>query len=339
MIIEEKNVVSDTMLRVFMVFMVLYFIPSVGFVGPTAKPEAAVELETAQAAVNPELGMGGQSYVASNVSLAQPSPAVEAVIGGTLEPEEYSKPRMLLFSSYTVKKGDNLSEVAKHFGLYEDSLISANNVKNLRAVQVGQILRIPNQDGIYDTVKKDDDLFKIAARHKADEAAIRTANELFSDQINPNSSLFIPGARLPWDQKQKLDQRPSPSGGSFFWPIRGNITSRYGYRSNPFTGVRSLHNGLDIGAGMGAPVKAAMSGQISSVGYDTSYGNFVVITHQSGYRTLYGHLSVIRAKSGTYVNAGDRIGDVGSTGQSTGPHLHFTVYRNGVTVNPYTVLK
>jgi murein DD-endopeptidase MepM/ murein hydrolase activator NlpD len=339
--IDDKNIVSNAMLRVLMVFMVLYFIPSIGFAGRTAvKPEAVAELRNVEAAVEPEPGMGGPSYIANTVSLEPVSKGVEAVLGGVPEPEEYSKPRMLLFSSYTVQKGDNLSEVAKHFGLYEDTLISANDVKNLRGLQVGTPLKVPNQDGIYYKVKKDDTLFKIAASHKADGAAIQTANELFSDQINPDSSLFIPGARLSQEQKQKLDQRSESSGGSrFFWPIRGTITSQYGYRSNPFTGVRSLHNGLDIGAGMGTPVKAAMSGRVESAGYEQNYGNFVVITHQSGYKTLYGHLSVIRTKQGAYVNSGDRIGDVGSTGQSTGPHLHFTVYKNGRTVNPWTVLR
>jgi murein DD-endopeptidase MepM/ murein hydrolase activator NlpD len=89
---------------------------------------------------------------------------------------------------------------------------------------------------------------------------------------------------------------------------------------------------------MGTPIKAAMSGRVSSTGYNDATGNFVVISHHSGYRTLYGHMSVIRVKSGAYVKTGERIGDVGSTGLSTGPHLHFTVYKNGVTVNPRALM-
>ncbi|MCL2411980.1 MAG: M23 family metallopeptidase, partial [Treponema sp.] len=75
------------------------------------------------------------------------------------------------------------------------------------------------------------------------------------------------------------------------------------------------------------------------VGWDNVFGNFVIITHHSGFRTLYGHLSVIRTRAGAHVAQGERIGDVGNTGQSTGPHLHFTVYRNGVAVNPRALMR
>jgi murein DD-endopeptidase MepM/ murein hydrolase activator NlpD len=82
-----------------------------------------------------------------------------------------------------------------------------------------------------------------------------------------------------------------------------------------------------------------LPGRVSAAGWDNTFGNYVVINHHSGYRTLYGHLSVIRVKSGAYVGTGERIGDVGSTGLSTAPHLHFTVYKNGVTVNPRALIK
>jgi murein DD-endopeptidase MepM/ murein hydrolase activator NlpD len=82
-----------------------------------------------------------------------------------------------------------------------------------------------------------------------------------------------------------------------------------------------------------------MAGRVSSVGYDATSGNYVVITHHSGYRTLYAHMSFVRTKTGAYVRTGDISGDVGSTGLSTGPHLHFTVYKNGVTVNPRALIK
>jgi len=86
-------------------------------------------------------------------------------------------------------------------------------------------------------------------------------------------------------------------------------------------------------------VRAAMSGRVSAVGWDDVLGNYIVISHHAGYRTMYGHLSAARVKTGAYVGTGERIGDVGSTGLSTGPHLHFTVFKNGVTVNPRTLLK
>ena len=90
---------------------------------------------------------------------------------------------------------------------------------------------------------------------------------------------------------------------------------------------------------MGSSVRAAMSGRVSAVGWDDTLGNYVVISHHSGYRTMYGHMSAVSVKSGAYVGTGERIGDVGSTGLSTGNHLHFTVYKNGVTVNPRALMK
>lgn len=81
-----------------------------------------------------------------------------------------------------------------------------------------------------------------------------------------------------------------------------------------------------------------MAGRVISTGYNNIFGNFVVISHHANYRTLYGHMNVITTRSGTYVRAGEKIGEVGNTGQSTGSHLHFQVYKNGVTVNPIVLM-
>ncbi len=130
------------------------------------------------------------------------------------------------------------------------------------------------------------------------------------------------------------------NGDLFIWPVNNVITSSYGYRRDPFgSGRRLFHTGIDIRGGTGTPVKAAMSGRVSGVGYDRVLGNYVAINHHSGYRTIYAHLSVIRTRTGAYVGTGERIGDVGSTGLSTGAHLHFAVYKNGVTVNPRSLMK
>jgi murein DD-endopeptidase MepM/ murein hydrolase activator NlpD len=121
--------------------------------------------------------------------------------------------------------------------------------------------------------------------------------------------------------------------------VRGRITSRYGYRVNPVTLRRGFHAGLDIGANTGVPIRAAMRGRVTSAGYSDVFGNFVIISHNSNYRTLYGHMDVIRTQTGAYVDTGELIGDVGNTGQSTGPHLHFQVYKNGHTVNPALLMR
>ena len=122
--------------------------------------------------------------------------------------------------------------------------------------------------------------------------------------------------------------------GLFIWPIRGRISSDYGYRRSPISGKRHFHNGIDIAAPRGTPVAAALYGQVGYVGRDNTWGNYVVINHHSGYRTLYAHLHVVRVRVGDSVATGQRIGDVGNTGRSTGPHLHFAVNQNGVILNP-----
>ncbi|MDR2662626.1 MAG: M23 family metallopeptidase [Treponema sp.] len=280
----------------------------------------------AVAEVAPEESIGGResAVTAESVSLETE---------GLSEPEELNQPRMLLFSSYTFQKGDVAGEVAKQFGLSTSTLISVNGIKNTRGIQIGQTIRVPNQDGIFYSVRKGDTLELIATKHKAQVSEIKVANELFSDKINPNTSLFIPGATLPWEEEQQIN------GDLFAWPVRGRLSSYYGYRRSPFTGARSFHDGLDIAAPMGTPIKATMAGRVQSVGYDNVYGNFVIITHTAGYRTLYGHMNTIGTRSGAYVEVGSVIGTVGSTGQSTGPHLHFTVYKNGSSINPRSVLR
>jgi murein DD-endopeptidase MepM/ murein hydrolase activator NlpD len=280
-----------------------------------------------------EAGVGGGDYREKIL----PEEFMEAVNFelGMREPEAFSKPRTLLYSAYTVQKGDMIGGLAENFGLNQDTLISINNIKNTRLVQIGQVLRIPNQDGIMYTVKKGDTLEAIAEKYKSNAQDIQIANELFSDEALPGTSLFIPGARLDWMERQEIN------GDLFIWPVNSYITSPYGYRIYPFDddGGRQFHTGIDIGASTGTPVKAAMSGRVSFAGWNDVFGNHVVISHHAGYRTLYGHMSVIRVKTGAYVGTGERIGDVGSTGRSTGPHLHFTVYKNGVTVNPRSLLK
>ena len=284
-----------------------------------------------------EESVGGRESIVT-VELA----ALEAT--GVSEPEDLTKPqaRMLLFSSYTVQQGDVLGEIAKKFGLSISTVVSVNDIANTRTLQIGKVLRIPNQDGVFYKIKTGDTLTVIAEKHKAELAEIKAANELFSDKINPNTNLFIPGATAPWqDMPVVAVYRPTPivSDNIFDWPIRGRITSGYGYRWSTFSRGRSFHDGLDVAAPTGTPVRAAMAGRVESVGYDNVYGNFVIIRHTEGYKTLYGHLDSYEARNGAYVDTDTVIGYVGNTGQSTGPHLHFTVYKDGSSINPRLVLK
>ena len=126
------------------------------------------------------------------------------------------------------------------------------------------------------------------------------------------------------------------STGSFVFPVASYsyISSRFGERVHPITGELKNHNGMDIASNMGTAVYAADGGKVVLAEWYGGYGNCIMIDHGNGYKTLYGHLSVIGVKNGQSVSQGAVIGQVGSTGNSTGPHLHFEVYSNGSRIDP-----
>ena len=126
----------------------------------------------------------------------------------------------------------------------------------------------------------------------------------------------------------------SSSGWLYPLPYRVAVTSAYGYRVHPVTGAWSFHTGVDLGAAEGTPIYATRSGTVTTATYSDVYGNYVTINHGDGYSSLYGHMTHYVVSAGEYVSQGEVIGYVGSTGWSTGPHLHFTIYYNGSTVNP-----
>ena len=130
-------------------------------------------------------------------------------------------------------------------------------------------------------------------------------------------------------------------GGQFVWPTPGytRISDDYGMRTHPTLGVKMMHNGVDMAAPSGSPILAAADGTVIAASYSGSMGNYIMIDHGSDIITVYMHASSLNVSAGQEVSAGDRIGSVGSTGRSTGPHLHFGVRKNGSYVNPWSYLK
>ena len=126
---------------------------------------------------------------------------------------------------------------------------------------------------------------------------------------------------------------------SMWSPVSGLVTSRFGWRSHPVSGQEDFHTGVDIAAAQGTPVLAALPGVVEQTGYSESYGNFVVLRHSDNLRTTYNHCSEILAKEGEQLARGDRIALVGSTGISTGPHLHFEVEVKGLKADPLQALE
>jgi murein DD-endopeptidase MepM/ murein hydrolase activator NlpD len=184
-------------------------------------------------------------------------------------------------------------------------------------------------------VKANDSLAGISARYNITVEDILDVNDLVSSVLTPGQQLYIPGVQLDAATLKKAmgEQWISPLAGSW------RLTSLVGFRADPFTGVRQYHNGIDMAIPTGTPIRAAMGGTVASTGYSNVYGNFVIINHGNGYQSMYGHMSKILTRKGSVVAQGTQIGLVGSTGYSTGPHLHFTVYKNGAVIDPRTILK
>jgi murein DD-endopeptidase MepM/ murein hydrolase activator NlpD len=122
------------------------------------------------------------------------------------------------------------------------------------------------------------------------------------------------------------------------WPVRGWVTSGFGARISPFTGQLAMHDGLDIGAAPNTPIQASASGYVTSAGFDAKMGNVVLIDHGYGIQTEYGHLAKILVRQGQKIKRGDVVALVGSTGLSTGPHLHYMVKVQGQAVNPHNYI-
>jgi murein DD-endopeptidase MepM/ murein hydrolase activator NlpD len=134
--------------------------------------------------------------------------------------------------------------------------------------------------------------------------------------------------KLLQTKKEVLIQTPS------IWPVQGWVTSGFGFRTNPFTGLTQMHEGMDISNRVGIPITAPADGIISDIGSDWAHGKILVISHGFGMTTRYSHLNKVLVRVGQKVKRGDKIAEVGMSGKTTGPHLHYEVWLNGIPVNP-----
>jgi murein DD-endopeptidase MepM/ murein hydrolase activator NlpD len=244
-------------------------------------------------------------------------------------------------TSYVVVPGDTLTSIAEKFKISVDTVKWANELElNPDLLRVGQKLLILPVSGVYHVVEEGETLAQIARWYKVRPETIveYKANHLKSinDLLPTDKVLIIPGGEKPWvapyvSAYSGPIPASSPRGtGRFVWPATGRITSLFGQlvQGKP-------HGGLDIGAPLGTPVIASDSGYVTFAGWDkTGYGNLVIINHGNGFLTYYGHLSEITVKKGDTVAQGQRIGRVGASGNSTGPHLDFRIRRSNVFRNP-----
>lgn len=235
--------------------------------------------------------------------------------------------------SYTIQPGDTLSDLASQYDLTLDTLISFNQIKDARRIQIGDTYRIPNRDGLLYEVRSGDTLSAVASRYGTTENAILDANDMRSRELSIGQVVFVPEARMNETELKLI------LGELFRNPTIGRFTSGFGIRPDPFTGLPRFHNGIDWANAPGTPVRAAGSGRVVHIETQIgNYGKFIILRHDGGFQTLYGHLDSFDVRPGQFVYQGDIIGRMGNTGRSTGPHLHFSVIRNGRFVNPLNYL-
>lgn len=234
------------------------------------------------------------------------------------------------YEEYTIEKGDNLTTISKKIGVNLDTLLSVNKISNANKLNPGQKIKIPNRNGLLYIVKKGDNLEEITDKYDIQLEKVLNFNKIFDkNDISVGDEIFLLGA------KYTLEERIDKFGQMFSLPTKvTRISSLFGYRVHPITGVRTKHMGVDIPGNLNTPIYASRKGKVIFAGYSGGYGNLVIVRHDKGYTTYYGHLNKITTRVGANVGTGTMIGKMGSTGNSTGSHLHFEVRRNGVALNP-----
>lgn len=247
-------------------------------------------------------------------------------------------------TDYTVKEGDTLSSISAKFDISIDSIKWANPSINWQKIKPGVSVSIPPVTGIVYKVKPGDTVYSIAKKLQTNpQGIVDFPLNTFSDDetfaLVAGQTLIVPDGVMPNEVAPNvptLASKLTPDAGSvsatgkFVWPGFGRITQ-------PF---RSYHPGLDIANHDGGSILAADSGTVVVSGWTNSgYGNHVIVDHGNGYQTLYGHLSAISVVTGQRVSRGSVLGQMGSTGRSTGTHLHFEIRTSSGNVDPLGYLK
>lgn len=266
--------------------------------------------------------------------------AVPAAAAAKSEPEEAdeAEPQPKV-TTYTVEAGDTIEGIATRFGLETETLLMVNDLYADDLLQIGQELQIPAMDALVYEVAEGDTLWGVADAFDADFHEIVSANpDINADALQPGDILLVPGGTPPSRQRTMVASRGggrSPAAsGTLAWPAYAELTDWFGGRVHPVLGYWHMHDGIDIGVGWGTPVGAAAPGTVTHAGWDGGYGITVQIDHGDGVVTMYAHLSEVAVGYGDWVDTGDLIGYSGDTGNSTGPHLHFSVIVWGTPVDP-----
>ncbi len=237
-------------------------------------------------------------------------------------------------SVYVVHTGDNIATVAKMFGVSVNTILWANDMKKGDKLNEGDVLFILPVSGVEHTVAKGQTIQSIAKLYKADVNDIIQANDItLNTPLAVGDTLMIPdGMKDEGGDKPLKNPDASTAKDKKYYDSHPTYKNLSGYYINPVPGcvkTQGLHDGdaVDLGCPTGTPIHAAASGRVifARMGWNGAYGNLVIISHSNGTQTLYAHQSKIATSVGAEVSQGEVIGYVGSTGHSTGPHLHFGV--------------
>lgn len=251
-------------------------------------------------------------------------------------------PTAVRIFDHKVAKGQTAVSLSRKYGIKVGTLLSFNRLGS-RTLKPGQKLRIPNRDGHLVTVRRGQSLWDIARAHRVSVPEIIAVNRIPDPQaVAPGTRLFLPGVEPPVAvasrARKPASAAPRPSS-KIVWPLgNGRLTSGFGYRKHPITRRVLFHRGIDIAAPKGSSVRAIKGGRIVFSGRRGGYGLVVDIRHDDGAISRYAHNSAVTVKAGAKVGAGTVIAKVGSTGHSTGPHVHLEVIRRGERINPLKYL-
>lgn len=224
-----------------------------------------------------------------------------------------------------LKRETTIFELAARFNLPYETITTLNRLNQPKAIMPGTVVLIPNTPGLFVPSEPLSDIEYMTLSWRSTENAVKIQ---VNDKKN-NDYYFFPG------EKFHKVERSFFLGLMFRFPLpTGIISSHYGERVNPITGSAHFHNGIDIAAPEGTEIMAARAGIIKTVGYNDICGNYIIIIHENNYETAYCHIKKILVVLNQQVQSGMIIATVGTTGMSTGPHLHFEIRNSGESRDP-----
>ena len=319
---------------VILTLSVLSAVVVAGLASPAVPPEgvdatlgggAAAALPFSQAsATSPDRMLPVSPVVQTGSGTASTEPAVAVKTPGERRLAGAARIRLL---THTVAEGENLGTIAARYGSDVETLLGLNPDLHADRLRVGQRLRGMTGRGAVYKLQKGETLADLAKRFWVAEEKIRAANGLLENEaVKPGREIILPGVK----PRRRDDDLASRGLGPLYlsWPTRGWISSRFGPRWG------RMHEGIDIAVFTGHEVRASAPGRVKFAGWQAGYGLLVMIDHGRGIHTRYGHNSRLLVRPGQWVERGQTIALSGSTGSSTGPHVHFEVRVNGRPQNP-----